>query len=247
MPKTKKQKNNVLFLGIIFIVFTAVFFAVMVFLFFVYNNIQKVQTDLFNVNEVVSVQQKNELVSVQAKLQDLITLGESAEIVMPAYHYIDYDRGFELDMPFEIEQQSGIISNEDELSFGSLVDYRGQMLPRYTLKVFLDYDFEDYKSMIRFSNEECLEDEECIIYDSDIEEGEDRNDKLKKLFESVTFNDLKGYRYILNDNCSIPTVVLIDEQEDGVAIYEFQEYCVSNSYFYEKLSPIVQSFSLLEK
>lgn len=244
MPK-KKQSNKVLIIGILIIVFIAVFSAVMVFLLFVNNSLQKMQTDVYNVKEAVAVQQKNSLQSMQDKLEAVIAQTDKQTQVL-TYQYISKTWGVKFDIKVDSLTNFQIIENENILMFGSVAESSTLELPPYTVRRLINTNLADYKKQIRFKNEICEPDINCLFFDFEFSKlDNDRNLALDKIFESGKFSDLEYQRFLLNEDCIVPMVLIYNKENNE--IFEFQGSCLTDqmSAGYDELMEIIKTFSFV--
>ncbi len=244
--KTKKQYNKTLIVGILLIVFIAVFSAVMVFLLFVNNSLQKMQSDVYNVKQAVAVQQKNNWQVMQEQLQTVIS-NTQEKSASAGFHYVNDSWGLAFDFPLEQGQKFQLREIDNMVMFGVADSVNDQDFPRFTVRYLPQTTIEDYQDQVRFQGEECLAGEKCLMFDFAFESlDKDRKSALNKIFEKDQVNDLNFWKVLLNQDCVTP--ILLIYNENNQALIEFQENCLSGSEAgFESLMGIVRSLSFVKK
>jgi len=214
-------------------------------LFLVNQNIQRVQSDVFNVKATVSEQQKNNLDTLESQLE-ILRQGDLTNVsaLQPSL-YVNRRLGIQFQVPVFVDSQDGLIEDNDVIMFGPLENLAGVFLPKYSLRIYSDQNIDDYLSRIRFAGEVCDPSISCLLFDFNFSEIDpDRKIAITKIVEPFDLAGFQAWKYSASDTCLIPTFLVYDQTNDR--LFEFQENCSDDdSGAFEVLNQIVHSFTLL--
>lgn len=243
--RKKAKSDSAKLISYIILAVMIVFIIVLV---FAYKDLRNMKSQMNQVKQTVSENNQDSVGYLQIEIQRLKQqlADKEKQIQEISGIYVNKEYGLQFEIPVSADQKSGVIDDDGLIMFGATKDFGGVLLPEFSLRIFEKNDLLDYKKKIRFLNEKCEANNDCIMLDIDyLSFNEDRGQALDLLLEKVVINDLAAWKMMLEHDCLVPTVIIYNQARN--TIYEFQQQCApSEEQGFDNLQKIIETLQFID-